>query len=145
VAFFAGDWILPFGKICNMKSVSKIHQGKQPHQRHYINEWLEIREMDAMDLLRALNEGDTSLPAVDKSQVYRWLKGQLPHGPMQKRIAGALDILDVETDEPDPRGLLRHPDVDWIARRVQQSDPEDVKKLKAIVELTLPPRSGTRN
>jgi hypothetical protein len=129
----------------NEKPVSKIHQQKTPNRPHFINEWLEMREMDAMDLLRILNEGDTSLPAVDKSQVYRWLKGQLPQAAMQKRIAGALEICDVETNEPDPSGLLRHPDLDWIARRIQQSDPEDVKKLKTIVELTLPMRTGTRN
>lgn len=129
----------------NERPVSEIHKGKQPNRRHYINEWLTVREMDPMDLLRVLNESDTSLPAVDKSQVYRWLKGQLPQGPMQKRVAGALEIRDVETNEPDPAGLLRHPDLDWIARRLQQSGPEDIKKLKQIVELTLPARIGGRN
>lgn len=100
--------------------------------------------MDPMDLLRVLNEGDTSLPAVDKSQVYRWLKGQLPQTPMQARIAGALEIVDVETGLPDPNGLFRHPDIDWFARKLQQSSREDVERLKQIVELTLP-RTGTRN
>lgn len=101
--------------------------------------------MEPMDLLRILNEGDTSLPAVDKSQVYRWLKGQLPQTPMQIRIAGALEVLDVETGEPDPDGLMRHPDVDWFARKLQSSSREEVERLKQIVELTMPSRTGTRN
>jgi hypothetical protein len=145
VAFFAGDLKFRIGKIRDMKALSRIHQGKQPNRRHFINEWLQARDMDPMDLLNKLNEADTSLPYVEKSQVYRWLKGQLPQLPMQIRIAGALEIVDIETGEPDPDGLMRHPDLDWFARKLQHSDEEDIKRLKAIVELTLQPRTGTRN
>lgn len=128
-----------------MKQVSKIHQGKQPNRRHFINEWLAIREMDAMDLLRVLNEADTSLPAVDKSQVYRWLKGQLPHAPMQARIAGALEIVDIETGEPDPKGLFRHPDIDWFSQKVKDRSDDEMKRLRQIVDAAFPSRTGTRN
>lgn len=128
-----------------MKQVSKIHQQKTPNRRHYINEWLEIREMDAMDLLRALNEADTSLPAVDKSQVYRWLKGQLPQHHMQTRIAGALSIVDVETGDADPAGIFRDPNLDWFARKMQGRDKDEVNRLKQMVELAFPSKTGTHN
>jgi hypothetical protein len=128
-----------------MKQVSKIHQQKTPNRRHYINEWLEIREMDAMDLLRELNEADTSLPAIDKSQVYRWLKGQLPQRHMQARIAGALSIVDVETGDPDPAGIFRDPNLDWFARQVKDRSEDELRRLRSIVENAFPPKTGTRN
>lgn len=127
------------------RPVSEIHKGKEPNRRHFINEWLALREMDAMDLLRVLNEADTSLPAVDKSQVYRWLKGQLPQAPMQIRIAGALEIVDVETGDPDPRGLFRHPDIDWIARKVRGRSDDEIRRVRQAVEAVLPDKTGTRN
>lgn len=128
-----------------MKPVSKIHQGKEPHHRHYIGEWLEERGMDPMDLLNSLNEADTSLPPVDKSQVYRWLKGQLPQPHMQARVAGALSILDPETGEPDPEGILRDPHIDWVARRLKGRSRDDIERVKQAIDLVLPPKTGTRN
>lgn len=127
------------------RPASEIHKGKEPHRRHYINEWLEVREMDPMDLLHKLNEGDTSLPAVDKSQVYRWLKGQLPQKHMQIRIAGALEIVDVETGEPDPDGLFRHPDLDWFAQKVRDRSKDELRRLRQLVDLAFPSKTGTRN
>lgn len=101
--------------------------------------------MDAMDLLRELNEADTSLPAIDKSQVYRWLKGQLPRADMQARIAGALSIVDIDTGDPDPAGIFRDPNLDWFARQVKDRSEDELRRLRSIVENAFPPRTGTRN
>lgn len=128
-----------------MKQMSRIHQGKQPIRRHFIVEWLEARDMEPMDLLDGLNEADTSLPAVDKSQVYRWLKGQMPHKDMQVRIAAALEIVDPETGAPDASGILRHPDHDWIARKMHNRSDDEIRRLKEIVDLAFPQKTGTRN
>lgn len=98
-----------------------------------------------MDLLRELNEADTSLPAIDKSQVYRWLKGQLPRRDMQSRIAGALSIVDVETGDPDPAGIFRDPNLDWFARQVKDRSEDEMRRLRSIVENAFPPKTGTRN
>ena len=128
-----------------MKPVSRIHQGKQPIRRHYIREWLEARDMDPMDLVNRLNEADPYAPMIDKSQVYRWLKGQMPQPPMQERIAAALEIVDVETGEPDSSGILRHPDFDWFARKMQGRDEDELKRLKQMVDLAFPTKTGTHN
>ena len=52
--------------------------------------------MEVMDLVRLLNEPEDA-PPLDKSQVYKWLKGQLPRGPNLLRVAAALELLDMET------------------------------------------------
>jgi hypothetical protein len=127
------------------KSVSQIHKGKTPYRRHFINEWLEAREMEPMALLDLLNEADTSLPPVDKSQVYRWLKGQLPQKHMQERIAGALGIVDVESGEPDPSGIFRDPTLDWFSQKVKDRSEDELKHLRQIVDAAFPSRTGTRN
>lgn len=101
--------------------------------------------MEPMELLNQLNDADTSLPPVDKSQVYRWLKGQMPQPHMQIRVAGALQIFDLETGDPDPEGILRHPDQDWFARMTKDRSDDEIKRLKQMVELAFPPKTGTRN
>lgn len=128
-----------------MKSVARIHQGKTPIRKHYIAEWLEARDMEPMDLLSGLNESDTSLPAVDKSQVYRWLKGQMPQDKMLARIAEALEIRDVETREPDPNGIFRHPDHDWLESKFKGRERDEIERIKQMVDLAFPPKTGTNN
>lgn len=129
----------------NERPVSEIHKGKTPNRRHRINEWLEARDMSAMDLLDLLNEADTSLPPVDKSQVYRWLKGQLPQKHMQSRIAGALSIVDIETGEPDPNGIFRDPTLDWFSQKVKDRSKDELERLRQLVDLAFPSKTGTLN
>jgi hypothetical protein len=128
-----------------MRQASKTHRGKQAVRRHFIAEWLEAREMEPMDLVNALNATDASLPMVDKSQVYRWLKGQMPHADMQVRIAGALSVVNPETGDPDPSGILRHPDYDWMARQFEGRSKAEIDRMKQMIELAFPARVGTRN
>lgn len=94
--------------------------------------------MTPPDLLDALNDPDrfSDLQQIDKSQVYRWLKGQLPHPPMQKRIADALG-LDAPTD------LLRHPDDDWLAKFFRDRDSEEIERIKKTLESAFPRKTGT--
>lgn len=117
------------------KPLARIHQNKQPIRRHYINEWLEERGMSAVELLDALND-QRHLAGVDKSQVYRWLKGQLPQSNMQERIAAVFQV------EPD--ALLRHPADDWIARKLRGRSKEEVDRLRQMIELAFPSKTGTQ-
>lgn len=99
--------------------------------------------MDPMELVMALNEADTARAAVDKSQVYRWLKGQMPQAEMQLRIAGALRIVDLETGEPDPAGIFRDPTNDWFTKFFQDKEPDEIERAKKLLELTFP-KTGTK-
>lgn len=102
--------------------------------------------MEPMDLLAALNEAQgPDRPYIDKSQVYRWLKGQLPHKPTQVRIAAALELLDIETGEPAPELLMSHPAQSWIAGALQGLPNSEVERIRRVVELSLPRKTGTDN
>lgn len=82
----------------------------------------------------------------DKSQVYRWLDGQLPHLPTQIRIAAALKLHDLETGEPDPELLLVHPAHTWLARKLKGRDATEVTKLRQMIDIAFPDKkTGTGN
>jgi len=109
-----------------------------------LKEWLDDRNMTAMELLDLLNEAAGMDPIViDKSQVYRWLKGQLPHRQTQIRIADALQLVDKDTGEPDPERLLTHPAQDWIARKVSKLEPTEIERMKELISIAFPDRTGT--
>lgn len=121
-----------------MSEITRIHAGKQPIRRHFIGEWLEAKGIKPMELLDALNDPErmSDLPIIDKSQVYRWLKGQMPQPAQQKRIAEALN--------QQPEDLLRHPIDDWIARFFANRSREEKERMKQMLEAAFPPRrSGT--
>jgi len=127
-----------------MKSRQQIHRGKPTFRRHYLREWLEEREMEPMDLVNVLNEAEPERP-LDKTHVYRWLRGTLPHIETQIRIAAALELRDPETGEPNPELMMTHPAQVWIARKVQGRPKEDVERLRQMIELAFPDRTGTDN
>lgn len=96
--------------------------------------------MTPMGLLNSLNDAanmDTAV--IDKSQVYRWLKGQLPQRATQIRIAAALQLLD-ENGNPDPELLTTDPAVAWVATRVKGRSKEEIQKVKEFLDWALPPR-----
>lgn len=126
-----------------MAAPTRIHGGKQTFRRHFIKEWMAERNMKPMDLARALNAPESDDPYIDKSQVYKWLKGQLPHKETQVRIAAALGATDPYTGEPDPEALLRHPAQDWIARKLQNREPDEIKRARQAIDAVLPDRTGT--
>lgn len=117
-----------------MSKLTTIHQNKQPIRRHYLPEWLEERQMSATDLLDALNDPDRSseFPFIDKSQVYRWLKGQLPQPAMQLRIAAALGF------GTDPEKLLRPPELDWIKEFFDGRSREEKTRIRNTLTAAFP-------
>lgn len=132
------------GKICHMAKVSKIHSGKQAFRRHFLPEWLEERQLDPMQFLDLINEGaGMDLPIIDKSQVYRWLKGQLPQKKTQLRIAGVLELLDADTREPTPEKLFVHPAQEWITEKLRGRTADEIRRAKQAVDLVLFARTGT--
>lgn len=119
-----------------MAKLARIHQNKQPIRRHFLNEWLAAKGLDAPQLVDLLNDPDRSmdLNEVEKSQVYRWLKGQMPHAAQQERIAAVLEI--------DPEALLRHPDDDWVAKFMKDRDAEEIQRIKNTLENAFPKRDA---
>lgn len=91
-----------------------------------------------MDLLRALNDEERSinLAAIDKSQIYRWLKGQLPQEEMQVRIAGVLDL-------DDPAQLLRPPEADWLMKFFEKRNADERARIRQMLEAAFPEKTGT--
>lgn len=120
-----------------MSEPTRIHQGKEPVRRHFLKEWLDERNMSPMDLLAALNDEDRSLdlPPIDKSQVYRWIKGQLPQEAMQVRIAAALNL-----DEPED--LQRSPEDDWLAKMFKAMTAEEKDRARKLLEAAFPRKSA---
>lgn len=98
---------------------------------------MEVRRISPTELLALLNDPERSseFAEVDKSQVYRWLKGQLPQPPMQRRIASALEL-----DEPE--ALLRDPDNDWFRQFIRGRSREEIDRIRRVLEMSFP-RTGT--
>lgn len=125
---------------------TRIYPGRAPSRRHHLAEWLEERQLDPMEFLNALNESASmDQPVIDKSQVYRWLKGQLPHAPTLLRVAAVLDLRDIDTMDLNPNLIFRHPDEVWIANQIKGRPEEEVRRLRAMIELALPRKTGTDN
>lgn len=118
------------GKICAMKKpMANIHQRKMPIRRQFIAEWAQARGLKAADLVEQLG--------VDKSQVYRWFKGQMPQPAQQEAIAALFEI--------EPEALLRHPDDDWLSRFFAGRDAAEKDEIKRMIEKAWPPKNGTTN
>lgn len=117
-----------------MAKITKIHQNKQPVRRHYIAEWLEAKGMTPMDLLDALNHPDRPMEfsEIDKSQVYRWIGGQLPQPRTQARIAGVLGF------EDDAGKLLQSPDADWMNEFFENRSREELERIKLMLQAAFP-------
>lgn len=112
------------------KQRARTREEEQPNvgvKKHFIGEWMEHRGKKVADMVEALD--------VDKSQVYRWLKGQKPQDDMLLRIAAFL-----ETGHPE--SILRHPLDDWMARFFQGRSEEEAKAIIEMMERAWP-RTGT--
>lgn len=110
-----------------MKPVTRIHQRKTPIRRHFIAEWADARGLKPADIVETLG--------IDKSQVYRWFKGQMPQPAQQEILAAMFEI--------EPEALLRHPDDDWISRFFAGRDADEKEEIKRMIEKAWPPRTGS--
>lgn len=90
--------------------------------------------MTPPELIEILNDpdrwGDDYKP-IDKSQVYRWLKGQMPQAAQQVRIARALEM-------ENPSDLLRDPLDDWFAKFFRDRNRDEMERMKQMLEAAFP-------
>lgn len=110
-----------------MADVTTIHSGRQPNRPHFIPDWAEKRNLSQADLARELG--------ADKSVVSRWFKGSTPSLDWQKRLSALFRC--------ERESLFRHPDDDWLSRFFKDRTAEEVEKMKQMLELAFPKRTGT--
>lgn len=110
------------------KSNVRVLPQKQPNRPHFIQEWAERRGYENQTQLATALE-------VDKSVVSRWYNGASPMRDSQERLAALFHI--------EPESLFRHPDDDWIARFFKNRSREEIERMKQMLELAFPPRTGT--
>lgn len=106
---------------------TRIHSGKTPIRRHYIEEWAGKRGLRKADISRETG--------ADKSLVGRWFEGSVPGDEYLEKL-GALFGTDRE-------GLFRHPDEDWIAKFFKDRSDADRERAKELLTLAFP-KTGTK-
>jgi transcriptional regulator with XRE-family HTH domain len=121
-----------------VSNIVRIHPGQEPVRRHFLKEWLESKGLAPSDLLDLLNDEERSMDLnfIDKSQVYRWMKGQMPQPAMQARVAAALRIR--------PEQLLRHPDEDWFSEFFEGRTADELTRIKTALAAMFPRNAGGR-
>lgn len=111
----------------------------QKLRRHCLPEWMEERGVSAPKLVELLNENATEGEGlIDKSQVYRWMKGQLPHAPTQERIARVLNIVNPITGKVDPKLLQSHPSQAWIYAKVSNRSDDELRRMREVLDAAFP-------
>lgn len=109
-------------------AINRIYKGRQPRRPHFIAEWAEKRGFEEQaDLAEALD--------ADKSVVSRWYSGASPGTEWQDKLAALFEC------EPD--GIFRHPDDDWLSRFLRERSPDEVSRIKQMLEAAFPSRSKT--
>lgn len=93
--------------------------------------------MKPMELLAILNDPDRAISydIIDKSQVYRWLKGQLPQGDTLNRIAHALEL-------ESPTDLLRDPSDDWLREFYGKRTEDEKSRIREMLKIAFPPKKA---
>lgn len=127
VAQGANDRVARNGYRFGMAEITTIHAGKQPNRPHFIPDWAERRGLSQAELGRELG--------ADKSVVSRWFKGSTPSLDWQLRLAALFGV--------ERESLFRHPDDDWLARFFRGRSLEEIEKMKQMLELAFPKRTGT--
>jgi len=112
------------------QSIQRIGAGKASFRRTMLREHLAARQMEPMELVRLLNEPESTTP-IDKKQVYRWLEGKMPHTDTLSRIAAALEL-------SGPEDLFRHPDEIWIRQLLDDKTDEERARIKATLLTAFP-------
>jgi len=105
-----------------MSDLDGIHQKKQGRRPHFLREWMDSKELRAVDLSEELN--------IDKSIISRWLAGATPSADKQRILA---DFFGCE-----PEGLFRHPDEDWMARELRGRPREEIERIKQTIRTAFP-------
>jgi transcriptional regulator with XRE-family HTH domain len=106
---------------------TRIHAGKSPIRRHYIEEWAAKRSLIKADIAR-----DTG---AEKSLVTRWFQGAVPGDEYLEKLAALFGT--------DREGLFRHPDEDWIAKFFRDRSDADRERARELLTLAFP-KTGTK-
>lgn len=116
----------------NMPNVSRIHSAqqanRQPGRPQYIAEWAEHRGLSQRDVVER-----TNIPKSTVSRLFN--KKQSPQDDTQQILA---DLFHCEKES-----LFRHPDDDWMTRFLRGRPEDEVARIKAMLEVAFPRKTGT--
>lgn len=107
---------------------TRIHTGKTPNRRHYLDQWAAKRQLRKADIARETG--------ADKGLVTRWFNGTVPGPEYLDKLAALFGT--------EPEGLFRHPDEDWIAKFFRERSELDRERAKELLTLAFP-KTGTSN
>lgn len=113
--------------------LTHIYGSRQPRRPHYLAKLMERHGVTRGDLIEALE--------VEKGQLSRWLSEERPSTPspvwaekLGQFFGKGHDVVDIFAD----------PDVDWLARLLQDRSDDEVKRMKAMLEAAFPTRQSGR-
>lgn len=116
-----------FPIIRRMKKIATIHTSKRPPRIHFIDEWLEHRELSQAEVVRELD--------VNKSTVSKWCKGDLPS---EKYLLALAEFLRIE-----PPALFRHPLDDWMTQFFVDRSAEQLARMVDTLKAAFPHEDKT--
>jgi transcriptional regulator with XRE-family HTH domain len=126
VAFPANDRARGLAVKLRMPRTAKIHASKQPKRLHYIQEWMELRQLEPKDITEHLG--------VDKSTVSRWLAGTVP---TNTHLYGLADLFALD----EPSDLFRDPADDWMTDLLRGRSKDELRRIRKMIDLAFPKNS----
>lgn len=117
--------------VTNPHGLPEIYARRQPKRPHFIREWMERRKFDTQ------SEFAEAIGA-DKSLVSRWLDDDDPSTPGRDWQEKLGRFFAAEGD--DPVDIFTHPDEGWLRRQLLGRKPEEIERIKTMIEAAFPPR-----
>jgi hypothetical protein len=114
---------LPLDMSSPTRIQSKRLPAKQPNRPHFIPEWAERGGFGSQQALANALEADKSL-------VSRWYNGSSPTKPYQKKLGKLFGCA--------PEAIFEHPDKWWLTHFLSGKTPDEVGRVKQMLEAAFP-------
>jgi hypothetical protein len=107
--------------------VAQIYGNRQPRRPHYLPHLMERYGVTRGDLIEATG--------VDKSLLSRWLD---EHRPSTHSPEWAQKLGEFFGKGHDPVDIFTDPEVDWLSRLLRDRSPDEISRIKAMIEAAFP-------
>lgn len=101
-------------------------------KRLYLAEWMESRDPPVKQAELARETG------IDKSLISRWINDGIVPGD---RHLQTLANFFAQEEGADPEMMLRHPEDEWLTRRLRQADADEKRRMRQLLEAVFPQRA----